>query len=108
MFPKQIELLYLQNKGNWLQTSFRDKNLIHYEVGQKVRKTINEVGGDMPEDLPIADGVGRARRRIKKSKKKELVSGSRLIIERSLFGGYLEVSWMRLLLWRWGGRMKIS
>ena len=26
MFPKQMELLYLQNKGNWLQTSSRNKN----------------------------------------------------------------------------------
>lgn len=27
-------------------------NAVHYEVGSKVRKTIAELGGDMPEDLP--------------------------------------------------------
>ena len=27
-------------------------NRTHYEVGKKVRKTIKELGGTMPEDLP--------------------------------------------------------
>ena len=27
-------------------------NLVHYEVGKKVRNTIKELGGTMPEDLP--------------------------------------------------------
>ena len=27
-------------------------NSIHYEVGKKVRNTIKELGGTMPEDLP--------------------------------------------------------
>ncbi|MEG0579958.1 MAG: DNA damage-inducible protein D, partial [Niameybacter sp.] len=26
----------------------------HFEVGQKVRNTIKELGGTMPEDLPTA------------------------------------------------------
>ncbi len=30
-------------------------NATHYEVGQKVRKTIKELGGTMPEDLPVPD-----------------------------------------------------
>ena len=30
-------------------------NKTHYEVGAKVRKTIEELGGTMPEDLPVAD-----------------------------------------------------
>lgn len=31
----------------------KDKaNKLHYEVGAKVRKTIKELGGTMPEDLP--------------------------------------------------------
>jgi len=30
-------------------------NKIHYEVGKKVRQTIKELGGDMPEDLPKAE-----------------------------------------------------
>ena len=27
-------------------------NIIHYNVGRKVRKTIEELGGVMPEDFP--------------------------------------------------------
>lgn len=30
-------------------------NQTHYEVGSKVRKTIEELGGTMPEDLPVPD-----------------------------------------------------
>lgn len=47
-------------------------NLAHYEVGQKVRKTIRELGGTMPENLPAADGIGRAKTRIKSADKKKL------------------------------------
>lgn len=47
-------------------------NLAHYEVGQKVRNTIANIGGTMPEHLPTVDGVGRAKTRIKKVEKKKL------------------------------------
>lgn len=30
-------------------------NQIHYEVGRKVRETIEELGGTMPEDLPAPE-----------------------------------------------------
>ncbi len=30
----------------------KDANKTHYEVGSKIRKTIKELGGTMPEDLP--------------------------------------------------------
>ena len=30
-------------------------NSIHYEIGKKVRETIKELGGTMPEDLPMPD-----------------------------------------------------
>lgn len=43
-------------------------NLAHYEVGQKVRNTINTLGGTMPENLPTPDGITKAQTRIKKSK----------------------------------------
>jgi DNA-damage-inducible protein D len=39
-------------------------NKTHYEVGKKVRKTIEELGGEMPENLPVADSI----KKIKKSK----------------------------------------
>lgn len=32
-------------------------NLTHFEVGKKVRKTIQELGGTMPENLPVADSI---------------------------------------------------
>lgn len=49
----------------------KDKaNQTHREVGAKVRKTINELGGTMPEDLPTADSVkkleGQKRKQVKK------------------------------------------
>ncbi len=47
-------------------------NLTHYAVGQTVRKTIEELGGTMPEDLVAADGIGRAKTRLKKNDKKKL------------------------------------
>jgi len=53
-----------------------DANLAHYEVGQKVRSTINSLGGTMPEELPTPDAIGKAQTRIKKSKKaKKIESG---------------------------------
>jgi DNA-damage-inducible protein D len=32
-------------------------NKTHFEIGEKVRKTIEEIGGTMPEDLPVADSI---------------------------------------------------
>ena len=32
-------------------------NKTHFEVGKKVRKTIEELGGTMPENLPAADSI---------------------------------------------------
>jgi DNA-damage-inducible protein D len=32
-------------------------NQTHYNVGAKVRKTIEELGGTMPEDLPVAESI---------------------------------------------------
>ena len=46
-------------------------NLTHYAVGQKVRKTIEELGGTMPEELPSADGIGKAKTRLKKTDDKK-------------------------------------
>jgi DNA-damage-inducible protein D len=34
-----------------------EANKTHYQVGAKVRKTIEELGGTMPEDLPTADTI---------------------------------------------------
>ncbi|PJA06206.1 MAG: DNA damage-inducible protein D [Flavobacteriales bacterium CG_4_10_14_0_2_um_filter_32_8] len=43
-------------------------NQTHYEVDKKVRQTIKELGGTMPEDLPMAESV----KKIENEKKKAL------------------------------------
>ena len=44
-------------------------NKAHFEVGKKVRQTIEELGGTMPEDLPTPDKSIKQIER-EKSKKK--------------------------------------
>jgi DNA-damage-inducible protein D len=43
-------------------------NQTHFEVGQKVRQTIKELGGTMPENLPTEDSI----KKIENKKGKEL------------------------------------
>jgi DNA-damage-inducible protein D len=45
----------------------KQANFAHHEVGQKVRKTIENLGGTMPESLPTPDGIEKAKTRVKKS-----------------------------------------
>ncbi len=49
-------------------------NRIHNEVGRKVRKTIHELGGTMPENLPVAENIkkveSREKKRLKAAQKK--------------------------------------
>lgn len=40
-------------------------NKTHLEVGKKVRRTINELGGTMPENLPAVDSVKESNKRLK-------------------------------------------
>jgi DNA-damage-inducible protein D len=44
-------------------------NKTHFEVGKKVRKTIQELGGTMPENLPNAENIKQVESRTKKSRK---------------------------------------
>jgi DNA-damage-inducible protein D len=41
-------------------------NRIHNEVGRKVRKTIHELGGTMPENLPVTESIKKVASREKK------------------------------------------
>ena len=41
-------------------------NKTHYEVGTKVRQTIKELGGTMPEDLPTAESIKAVEKRKQK------------------------------------------
>ncbi|MFC2487595.1 MAG: DNA damage-inducible protein D [Alloprevotella sp.] len=43
-----------------------EANKTHYEVGKKVRQTIEELGGTMPEDLPVAGSIKELERKEKK------------------------------------------
>ena len=50
----------IQGKGNANQT--------HYEVGKKVRQTIKDLGGTMPEDLPTpVKSIRQIERELKKN-----------------------------------------
>jgi len=51
----------------------KDKaNQTHQEVGAKVRQTIQELGGTMPEDLPTAEGIKAVVTRVKKPEPSEI------------------------------------
>ncbi|WP_436414412.1 DNA damage-inducible protein D [Petrimonas sp.] len=52
----------IQGKGN--------ANKTHFEVGKKVRKTIQELGGEMPENLPTADSIKQVEKAHEKKRLK--------------------------------------
>ena len=47
-------------------------NQVHFEVGKKVREAIQDIGGEMPENLPVADSIKKLGKKdeAKKLKKK--------------------------------------
>lgn len=47
-------------------------NRVHYEVGQKVRQTIRDLGGTMPENLPVMEDIKKVERRLNKKNNPEL------------------------------------
>ena len=55
-----------------------DANNIHYEVGKKIRKTIKELGGTMPEDLPTPE---KSLKQIEKENKNKLITNSKNRLE---------------------------
>jgi len=48
-------------------------NQTHFEVGKKVRKTIAELGGTMPENLPVADSI----KKLEKAKQPRRLKGKK-------------------------------
>ncbi|MDR0863818.1 MAG: DNA damage-inducible protein D [Candidatus Symbiothrix sp.] len=48
-----------------------EANRTHYEVGKKVRQTIQEIGGTMPEDLPIVESIKTVQKKLDNSSKKK-------------------------------------
>lgn len=54
-------------------TKGRDRaNELHKEVGIMVRKTIREIGGIMPENLPVPEGINKTITKLKKNDIKKL------------------------------------
>lgn len=48
-------------------------NETHYQVGKKVRQTIKELGGTMPENLPTADSI----KKVEAAKKPKAIKGKK-------------------------------
>jgi len=48
-------------------------NHTHFEIGKKVRKTIEEIGGTMPENLPVADSI----KKLEKAKEPKKLKGNK-------------------------------
>lgn len=46
-----------------------EANKVHKEVGVKVRQTIRELGGTMPEDLPVEESIKKIENKAKKALK---------------------------------------
>ena len=49
----------------------QNANRVHQEVGAKVRQTIEEIGGTMPEDLPTADSIKRIEKKLNSTARKK-------------------------------------
>lgn len=47
-------------------------NKTHYEVGAKVRQTIKELGGTMPEDLPAVESIKKVEKKLRSPDSKKL------------------------------------
>jgi DNA-damage-inducible protein D len=41
-------------------------NQTHFEIGRKVRQTIKEIGGTMPEKLPVAESIKTVQTKLNK------------------------------------------
>lgn len=48
-------------------------NKTHLKVGEKVRKTIKDLGGDMPENLPVVENIKKLERKIPKNHNKNKI-----------------------------------
>ena len=63
-----------QTEDKLKRDNVKDKyvaNRAHFEVGQKVRKTIGEIGGTMPEYLPVEESIKKVERKQQKRLKQK-------------------------------------
>lgn len=58
-------------KREWVKGQEK-ADLTHFEVGKKVRKTIQDIWGTMPEKLPASDHIKEAKKRMGQQKKQKL------------------------------------
>lgn len=49
-------------------------NQTHYEVGAKVRQTIKEIGGTMPENLPVEESIKSVQKKLDKKPAKKIAT----------------------------------
>ena len=49
-------------------------NQTHFEIGNKVRKTIKEIGGTMPENLPVAENIKSVQKKLSQADKKKIAA----------------------------------
>jgi DNA-damage-inducible protein D len=49
-----------------------EANRTHYEIGTKVRETIREIGGTMPENLPVAESIKKVQKKLENNSQKQL------------------------------------
>ncbi|MBF1371088.1 MAG: DNA damage-inducible protein D [Porphyromonas sp.] len=49
----------------------QNANRTHEEIGAKVRQTIKEIGGTMPEDLPVEDSIKQIEKKLKPTTKRK-------------------------------------
>lgn len=61
----QTEAKLKRELEQWTGLGEEAANKTHFEVGKKVRETISELGGTMPENLPKVEHIKEATRRLK-------------------------------------------
>jgi hypothetical protein len=68
--------------ANWFRTTQAESRLrndpvqsldqacvVHHDTGERIRTVIQQMGSTMPEDVPVADGIGDAKRRLRDYRK---------------------------------------
>ncbi len=60
----------------------QEANQTHFEVGKKVRKTIEELGGEMPENLPTEESIKKIKQ-AKKTKQRKMSEWKEVKLEKT-------------------------
>ena len=50
----------------------RRANQVHFDVGKRVRQTIRELGGTMPESLPPAENIESVAKKLRQAAQRQL------------------------------------